>query len=164
MGASLRIPIASARDWPNALASYLAPPSEGGKEGDGSSSGNGIGDGLWLHAADARPSATPYYEVDWSRGRHALVVGAEAAGLSPWLRNAADATESLSSSSSAVGDDNHDLRVDYVSIPLAIAPHSLSPLGPGDGASGPAVESLNAAVAGSIVLCEAHRQIIIAAE
>mmetsp|Transcript_37340 Transcript_37340/g.64443 ORF Transcript_37340/g.64443 Transcript_37340/m.64443 type:complete len:84 (+) Transcript_37340:829-1080(+) len=67
-----------------------------------------------------------YYDVDWSRPS-ALVVGAEAAGLSGEVRSAV--------ASGAIG---------AVSIPM-------------DTSYGQ-VESLNAAVAGSVVLCEAHRQ------
>ena len=154
MGASLRIPLASASDWPTALSAYLAPE----RSGSSSISSGTSSDGLWLHAADARPAATPYFEVNWSQGRHALVVGTEAAGLSPWLRNAADAAEGSNL------EVSESVRIDYVSIPLASAPHSLSPGATENGAHGPAVESLNAAVAGGIVLCEAHRQIITTAK
>jgi tRNA G18 (ribose-2'-O)-methylase SpoU len=152
MGASLRVPLAYAPDWPSALATYLAPSEAGA-----------AGGAVWLHAADARAAATPYFDVAWADGgRHALVVGAEAAGLSPWVRAAAEASAEAAAAEASAGSRRNggaEVRVDFVSIPLAAAPHSLAAHAAGAGSS-PAVESLNAAVAGSIVLCEAHRQII----
>jgi tRNA G18 (ribose-2'-O)-methylase SpoU len=153
MGASLRVPLAYAPDWPSALATYLAPSEAGA-----------AGGAVWLHAADARAAATPYFDVAWADGgRHALVVGAEAAGLSPWVRAAAEASaDAAAAPRSRPGSRRNggaEVRVDFVSIPLAAAPHSLAAHAAG-ASSSPAVESLNAAVAGSIVLCEAHRQII----
>lgn len=155
MGASLRVPLASAPDWPAALATYLAPT--GATKG-----GHNSGGPVWLHAADARPAAKPYGDVNWAEGRHALVVGAEAAGLSPWVRHAAEAAEAAEAADAAgssPGRPAEAVRVGFVSIPLAAAPHSWAPPAAGAGIRRPAVESLNAAVAGSVVLCEAHRQI-----
>ena len=84
-----------------------------------------------IRAADAA-GAADHFDVDW-RGASALVVGSEAHGLSSAVRN--------------------DPAVELCRIPLGQG---------GDDASGrtddEAVESLNAAVAGSIILFEAQRQ------
>lgn len=106
MGATLRLPFAAVADWADA---------------------RGLLGGLTVHAADAA-GARLFHEVDW-RQPSALVVGAEAAGLSPQVRRAISEGE-----------------VSSVTIPLAAGP------------DGDRVESLNAAVAGSVVLCEAFRQ------
>ena len=106
MGATLRLPIVQVKDWEAAVGAGC------------------VLDGVAVHAADM--DGVAYYDVDW-RAPSALVVGAEAAGLSGEVRGAV--------SSGAIG---------AVSIPMA--------------ASYGKVESLNAAVAGSVVLCEAFRQ------
>lgn len=72
-----------------------------------------------------------HFDVDWTRPS-AIVVGSEAHGLSDAVR--ADAT------------------VELCSIPLGMRP------GEDDGPGAASVESLNAAVAGSVILFEAQRQ------
>ena len=143
MGAALRLPIHAAPDWPAAVGGYLPQPGgEGGTRGRCSPEEHPLP--VALHAADAA-GLIPYHGVAWAGGRHALVVGAEAEGLSEWVRREA-------------GRDGG--AVQLLAVPLALGPHRLGGEDPAAGAEGTAaaVESLNAAVAGSIILCEAHRQ------
>ena len=87
------------------------------------------------YAADAG-GALAHFEVDWTRAS-AIVVGSEAHGLSDAVRD--------------------DPAVALCSIPLGMAPAISSAAGDHE-----AVESLNAAVAGSVILFEAQRQRLMA--
>jgi len=139
MGASFRVPIAQATSWQHALDEFLQPTATQAAAVEP----------LTLFAADAS-AFTAYHEVSWDSGRNALIVGSEAQGLSQQVREAVEKG-----------------AVELVSIPLATEPHTLgrhdgssSSSQPRPGHQRSAVESLNAAVAGTIVLCEAHRQIL----
>ena len=122
MGASFQIPILETKSWEEAL--QLA--KEAGIE--------------TVYAAtmieesndDQAPSASlPYYEVDWTRGPSALVIGSEGNGLSEVVRN-----DLLGKN-----NDDRDVKVGATHIPMQAG-----------------IESLNAGVCGSVILFEYARQ------
>ena len=134
MGATFRVPIidlardgdlkmAAANDWPAAAAALRRACCSGGGSEVVEDDQRTVATMAFFAADGGAEGAREFYDADW-RGPCALVVGAEARGLSASVR-AALATGELT--------------------PLCI------PLDSG-------VESLNAAVAGSVMLCEAQRQ------
>eukprot|EP00536_Pseudo-nitzschia_multiseries_P003254 jgi/Psemu1/301841/fgenesh1_kg.48_\ len=90
---------------------------------------------------DDNPKAhsVPYFEVDWTEGASALVIGSEGNGLSPTIRQDLLVVKR---SGSGDGKDEHDSKnVRATHIPMEAG-----------------IESLNAAVCGSVILFEYARQ------
>jgi len=133
MGASFQIPIMEYPSWRDAksklrdskgvqkvYAATMIEASDNDDE-DGTNKNN--------------PKASvPYFEVDWTEGPSALVIGSEGNGLSPTVR--------LDLSMQKSGDDDKDRKnIGATHIPMEAG-----------------IESLNAAVCGSVILFEYARQ------
>ena len=123
MGASFQIPILETKSWEDALETLC---EKGGVDS--------------IYAAtmieedddeDAPSASLPYFEVDWTRGPSALVIGSEGNGLSEVVRQALVSSK----------EKNNDVVVGATHIPME---------------SG--IESLNAGVCGSVILFEYARQ------
>jgi TrmH family RNA methyltransferase len=137
MGASFQVPILESKSWEAALdvlqtsggveRVYAATMIEDESEHD-----------------ETAPSASlPYFDIDWTRGPSALVIGSEGNGLSPVVRRDLVARKrSPPTATSTTGDGNADnVVVGATHIPMAAG-----------------IESLNAAVCGSVILFEYARQ------
>jgi TrmH family RNA methyltransferase len=144
MGASFQVPILESKSWEQALGFlrlsggvervYAATMIEDEEGSDDETS----------------PSASiPYFDVDWTSGPSALVIGSEGNGLSPIVRKDLVARKSprTAAPTAADGDDEEDDAV--VDDVVVGATHI--PMGAG-------IESLNAAVCGSVILFEYARQ------
>lgn len=86
------------------------------------------------HEKDESPSI-PYFQVDWTENSTALIIGSEGNGLSSDVRSA------------LVTSDSYPYSLDHAGILRA----THIPMGAG-------IESLNAAICGSVILFEYYRQ------
>lgn len=137
MGASFQIPILESPSWNDALSTlhtskgvqsvYAATMIEN-EDGDDENAG---------------PNASlPYFDVDWTEGPSALVIGSEGNGLSSTVRqDLITRRKRKTTSDGDDDDDNGDIVVGATHIPM-----------------GAGIESLNAAVCGSVILFEYARQ------
>jgi TrmH family RNA methyltransferase len=128
MGASFQIPIIESSSWNDALLMlkskgvqmvYAATMIENDNNDDG----------------DAPNSSVSYYDVNWTDGPSALVIGSEGNGLSTMVRQ-----DLIRKKKTMAGEEN-DIVVGATHIPM-----------------GAGIESLNAAVCGSVILFEYSRQ------
>eukprot|EP00534_Pseudo-nitzschia_fraudulenta_P000943 CAMPEP_0201136880 /NCGR_PEP_ID=MMETSP0850-20130426/55120_1 /ASSEMBLY_ACC=CAM_ASM_000622 /TAXON_ID=183588 /ORGANISM="Pseudo-nitzschia fraudulenta, Strain WWA7" /LENGTH=367 /DNA_ID=CAMNT_0047408207 /DNA_START=428 /DNA_END=1531 /DNA_ORIENTATION=- len=126
MGASFQIPILEFKSWEEALSDLRGSGGVRGVyaatmiEGDGSDHDD-------IDDAGAPRASIPYFDVDWTDGPSALVIGSEGNGLSPVVRD------------DLVARTKGSIRATHI------------PMGAG-------IESLNAAVCGSVILFEYGRQ------
>ena len=147
MGASFQIPILESPSWHDALSTlheskgvqsvYAATMiDENDEDGNGDDNDE-----------NAAPNASiPYFDVDWTKGPSALVIGSEGNGLSAPVRQDLILRRKCSrETATAASDENSD--VDGVIVVGA----THIPMGAG-------IESLNAAVCGSVILFEYARQ------
>mmetsp|Transcript_15820 Transcript_15820/g.36453 ORF Transcript_15820/g.36453 Transcript_15820/m.36453 type:complete len:380 (-) Transcript_15820:385-1524(-) len=140
MGASFQIPILEYASWGEAksqlrdskgvkklYAATMIEPNDGDASGDSGSNGN--------------PKASiPYFEVNWTEGASALVIGSEGNGLSPTIRQDLLVFKRLGEGDGS-DDENGSKNVRATHIPMEAG-----------------IESLNAAVCGSVILFEYARQ------
>jgi TrmH family RNA methyltransferase len=139
MGASFLVPILESKSWEEALTVlqssggvervYAATMIEEDDESE--------------HDETAPSASLPYFDIDWTRGPSALVIGSEGNGLSPVVRR--DLVARKRSPPTTTGNKNADGCDDVVVGATHI------PMGAG-------IESLNAAVCGSVILFEYARQ------
>jgi len=136
MGASFQVPILESKSWEETL---VALRSLGGVKR--------VYAATMIEENDERnetaPSASlPYFDVDWTRCPSALVIGSEGNGLSPVVRRDLVARKNRRSDDDDNNDaDGCDVVVGATHIPM-----------------GAGIESLNAAVCGSVILFEYARQ------
>lgn len=135
MGASFQVPILESKSWEESLVKlqrtggvervYAATMIEENNDENN----------------DSGPSASlPYFDVDWTHGPSALVIGSEGNGLSPVVRRDLVARKARSKLDSNA-DSCNDVVVAATHIPMMAG-----------------IESLNAAVCGSVILFEYARQ------
>jgi len=139
MGASFQIPILESKSWEAALAVLQ---TSGGVERVYAATM--IEEDEGEHDETAPSASLPYFDIDWTRGPSALVIGSEGNGLSPVVRRdlVARKRSSPTTSTTTTGCDNADnVVVGATHIPMAAG-----------------IESLNAAVCGSVILFEYARQ------
>ena len=132
MGASFQIPIYQPQCWDGALE--LLQSKLGVKKIYAATMIDGDDD----EDAQGRDGLTskssiPYYDIDWTIESSALIIGSEGNGLGLDVRDALFSVK--------YEDDNADVRMQATHIPMQ-----------------PGIESLNAAVCGSIVMFEYSRQ------
>ncbi|KAL3925042.1 MAG: hypothetical protein SGILL_000664 [Bacillariaceae sp.] len=136
MGASFQIPICACDSWDDGLAtlnelgvrSVYAATMIEEENGDGN-----YGNEALSNNAASPKSSVPYYQVDWVNENAALVVGSEGNGLSEQVRRALMV----------------DVDGNEGDTPILKATHIPMEAG---------IESLNAAVCGSVILFEYSRQ------
>lgn len=129
MGLCLRLPILQFSWSQIAQFDCFVQQSQEGFSPHGSSDQSGVPVQFLLADSGAGKDSMPYTSVDYCRAPTALVVGSEACGISM------DALSVLS------GGKGVGWQAQRIHIPMARS-----------------LESFNAAVAGSIILAEAHRQ------
>lgn len=117
MGASFQIPILESKSWEEALE--LLQESGGVQH---------VYAATMIEEGDEAAPSIPYFNVDWTCGPSALVIGSEGNGLSSIVRH-------------ALRTNDKDVGVGATHIPMAAG-----------------IESLNAAVCGSVILFEYARQ------
>uniref|UniRef100_A0A7R9YBL7 RNA 2-O ribose methyltransferase substrate binding domain-containing protein n=1 Tax=Pinguiococcus pyrenoidosus TaxID=172671 RepID=A0A7R9YBL7_9STRA len=131
MGGAFHIPLCFAPAWSD-VAAYLREECKWDSAG--------------VYAADAsHASARDYWDVDWTQGNHVICVGSEAHGLSSEL-----AALMPKRSQAGHGGDMDNPTADQSLLEPVILPIQVPMVASAD--------SLNAAIAGSIILSEVQRQ------
>ena len=135
MGASFQVPILESESWEESLVKLQ---KSGGVERVYAATMIEEEDG---EKNESAPYASlPYFDVDWTHGPSALVIGSEGNGLSPIVRRDLVARKARSRLDNDANSCNN-VVVAATHIPMMAG-----------------IESLNAAVCGSVILFEYARQ------
>ncbi|KAL7581791.1 hypothetical protein ACA910_022321 [Epithemia clementina (nom. ined.)] len=155
MTASFLVPTFSVQSWDEAVeelhqrgvrdiwAATMMTPITGDDDADAKhdkSSSNETAFGMARSTKTSNRSSLPHYRVNWCQGPSALVIGNEGSGLSSEIR---DRLEHAQFVETTVGEAASTANVNLRAVHL--------PMNPG-------IESLNAAICGSVILFEYLRQ------